>query len=597
MKRFIQYKKVMGLAMAALAFTACSDQWDDHYSDAPLPGANSGTLWQAIEKNEQLSNFKRVAEACGYDQVLKSTQSFTVFAPSNSHFTEKQADSVIALYQTDLNAGARRADNKAVKEFLNNHIARYNHSVTTTSLDTLTMLNGKYMSLSAGLFGGKNVLSSNELYGNGVLFTIDEPVHFYNNIFESIEKVSGLDSVKAFFYSKRYYTYEIDEANSVLGGIDSLGRNYFSDSVMVKYNSLFFEKAYLGRLNSEDSTYWVILPDNNEWDRMVTEFTPYFMYHKKISEPYDSMRWVKPRLAILEGTTFSQNTNLGLRDYAEGNTNANIDSLMSTYAVPAEYRRFYWGNDSLHFYQYGDKENPLNPFAAGGIFDGVEKFQCSNGQLLKSSQWPIDRKQTFLRDIVVEAENAHIQYNEKTTSSKMVTYTWLEGTEMYNRLSNHSCLEIKPRDEKDKVEIAIGIPDVLSNVPYDIYMVAVPECVFDSTLVNGIKFNAFRLYKDLEGEGPTLEGIDSLTTDPIENDPAYKLGSYSGKEKGQGYGLDIDTICLGKNIIFPSCSYGLDDPEVRIRIKGNVSSRDKNVTRTMRIDCIIFRQRIDPTTE
>jgi hypothetical protein len=85
MKRFFKYNnKVIGLAVAALTFAACADQWDDHYSDAALPGTNSGTIWQAMEQNPELSNFRRVAEACGYDKALKSSQMFSVFAPAFS---------------------------------------------------------------------------------------------------------------------------------------------------------------------------------------------------------------------------------------------------------------------------------------------------------------------------------------------------------------------------------------------------------------------------------------------------------------------------------------------------------------------------------
>lgn len=595
MNKDIIYNKVLGLAVAALAFAACADQWDDHYTSAPLEGANGGTLWQAIEQNDQLSNFKRVADSCGYAKYLDGSQTFTVFAPTNTNFSTTQADSVIALFKSEAAKGMRLSDNRAVKEFLKNHIARYTHSISSVSTDTIVMMNGKYMELDKSSFGGKNLLSSNQVYDNGVLFTIDEPLTFYNNIFEYINDAEGLDSVKSFLYNPKYYLYKINESESVLGGIDSLGRNYYSDSVMVRSNTLFYQKAYLGLLDSEDSTYWMAVPDNKEWDRMVTEYSPYFMYHKKIDN-YDSLRWAKPRLAILEGTTFSTGYNPLLRQYGEGNTSVKIDSLMSFYAVPASYRKSYWGHDSLHYYQYGSEEHPQDPFTTGGVFENGEIVQCSNGYLVKQSKWNIAKNETFLRDIIVEAENAHVSFNKKNTDSKLFTYTLLENHPMYDKVSNHKYLRIKPYDESlTNPEVAFLIPNILSNVPYDIYMITVPECAEDTTKTEGIKINVSRLYKNLDGEGPTMEGIDTLLTDNISTKPEYTLGSYNGKTKGTGYGLDVDTICLGTNIVFPTCSYG-EDPEVELRIIGNVNRRDKN-TRTLRIDCIIFRQRLEPKGE
>ena len=44
------YNKVIGLAIAALTFAACSDTWDDHNNRA-AEGVEEGSLWQAIQQN------------------------------------------------------------------------------------------------------------------------------------------------------------------------------------------------------------------------------------------------------------------------------------------------------------------------------------------------------------------------------------------------------------------------------------------------------------------------------------------------------------------------------------------------------------------
>ena len=60
MKRNNIYKTVLGLAMAALILTACTDEWDDHYDDKSS-SVLGGTLWDAIQQDNNLSNFASVS--------------------------------------------------------------------------------------------------------------------------------------------------------------------------------------------------------------------------------------------------------------------------------------------------------------------------------------------------------------------------------------------------------------------------------------------------------------------------------------------------------------------------------------------------------
>ena len=94
MKRKNLYKTVLGLAMATLTLTGCSDEWDDHYSTSTKE-VQGGTLWDAIRQDPNLSNFASVATACGYDKALASTQVFTVFAPTNDVFSSSDAEPLV----------------------------------------------------------------------------------------------------------------------------------------------------------------------------------------------------------------------------------------------------------------------------------------------------------------------------------------------------------------------------------------------------------------------------------------------------------------------------------------------------------------------
>ena len=63
------YKKISrGLLCCgfAVALTACSDTWDDHYDSLSSGSVHEGSLWQAIKSNPDLSNFASVIEACDF---------------------------------------------------------------------------------------------------------------------------------------------------------------------------------------------------------------------------------------------------------------------------------------------------------------------------------------------------------------------------------------------------------------------------------------------------------------------------------------------------------------------------------------------------
>lgn len=73
------------MAAAAVAFglAGCSD-WDDHYAqDGGAAGGSGASLWATISGNEKLSDFASLLQRTGYDQILATDQTYTVWAPEN----------------------------------------------------------------------------------------------------------------------------------------------------------------------------------------------------------------------------------------------------------------------------------------------------------------------------------------------------------------------------------------------------------------------------------------------------------------------------------------------------------------------------------
>ena len=572
MKRYNIYTKVLGLALAALTFAACSDKWDDHY-DNKGEGANGASLWQAIEENSNLSNFASVVKACGYDKSLASSQVFTVFAPTNDQFTAEEAQQLIAEYNAE-KGKVTEDDNTVIKEFIQNHIALYNHSIAETSNDSLVLMNGKKTLLTGSLFGENTILKKNQHYANGVLFIIQGKAQYFPTVFEYLRKDADLDSIASFFYNSRFYRKEFLPARSVAGGLEN-GKTVYLDSVFVQQNDLWdYLWAYT---NEEDSTYWMVVPTNKEWKKLIEEYEPYFNYDNNVRFR-DSLAYTLPRIAIVDGATFSRTLN----------PDSHLtDSALSTSAAESYiYRDSYWGNKNLHYYQFGSKsaENTQKPFLPTGIFSDTENIECSNGQVMKSDNWKINKLNTFYQWKIYEAEmtSAVREVSKKDVNGESVptvtavTRRVSNDNRFYNKVWNNAFVEFQQNYTTQNHTVVFNIDNVLSNIGYDIYLVTAPALANDSNATAAqripVKMDCAISYHDQNGESKRV-----VLKSKAVNNPDI-----------------VDYILLAEDFKFPTATFGLretNETQVSLEVKTNVSARElsqKSFDRTLRIDCIML---------
>ena len=554
------------LALQTALFTGCKDQWNDHYETSPAETAN-GSLWESLAGNADLSNFASVVQACGYDRTLSSNQTFTVFAPTNSSFSAEEAKSLIDSYQSQAAKGVRMNDNTVIRRFVQNHIAQYRHPVSSFTEETITLMNNKYAHITADRIDNRMLLSKNSLNANGLLFTLDGKMDYTPNVFESLEMEEQLDSVFGFLNSHSVYLF--DESQSVPGEIID-GETHYLDSVTVFQNDLL---NLLGLINSEDSAYIMVAPVNSEWDRLVAEYEPYFNYANNVPKR-DSLIYTNTRMAIMKGTAFSRtiNTDKMLQD-----------SAMSTNAVMYyTSRRYTWGADSLHYFQY------FNPMQAGGVLTGSTNVECSNGMILKSNNWPFDKRETFFQTRIIEAESqGAIQDVSKVervqgsdtiqaeTITPQIRYV-VSNNAFYNKVSNNGFVEFEPSVTTVNHSVTFNITNVLSNIGYDIYLVTAPALANDSNATEIQRLPTIVRctlgFHNQQGAGQTDQVVSSYTTNPDI----------------------VDYIKIAEDYKFPVCSYGLEEEnaQVTLKVETRVSStqqRNNTHTRTMRIDCIILK--------
>lgn len=539
--------------MAGLCCASCSDTWDDHYT-AASEGVINTTLWQAINSNSELSNFAKVAKACGYDTTLDGSQTFTVFAPTNANLTSEQADSLIALYNEDKAAGVKTAENRVIKQFLQNHIALYKKSVSSISTDSVTMMNGKYQTLTQAGIGGENFETKNILYNNGILYTLGGQVKYEPNIFEYLAMDSELDSVYNFI--KSYGKYEFDASQSVAGGVVD-GKTQYLDSVTVYTNTIINS---LGYINREDSTYWMVAPTNSEWKRLVEEYTPYFNYDTKVDNR-DSLQYANARLAIINGAFFSRTNN---KDAAIQ------DSVVSTSSLSEE--MFNYNPTDRRYYHY------YKPYASGGVFDGTTSVDLSNGRLLKASDFRISKFETFLQERKVEAENTYNVDTLNNAIDPITIRTMQTNNPFYGQVSGNSFVEISPDAVGAQPTITYNVSGVLSNVGYDVYAVFVPALAYDTLATADQRLPVkFRAQVGCQQSGVTKwERASAFTTKADV----------------------VDTIKIKSNFKFKTTSFGLDQSQTKVKIYTDVPVRESSKYQTtMRLDCIIVRPHDAPAAE
>lgn len=557
-----------------LAMGSCADNWDEHYESVSM---GEGSLWQIIESDGQLSNFKAVLEATGYKAALDGSQVFTVFAPTNDCFTAEMRDSVINLYNQEKAKGVKDLRNLAIKEFVKNHIALYNYSVNSATNDSIVMMNGKYIGLKSGAFGGNTFVRSNVQTKNGVLFSLSNLASYTPNVYEYISRDADLDSVAGYIYS-----YSIDYFQpglSVPGEIVD-GKTQYLDSVTEIRNELL-EVWMHSRLTSEDSTYWFVAPTNEVWKTLLPEYETYYQYDAKV-KGRDSMMYNMPRRAIVEGSLFSSTVNPA---------KSVNDSVLSTNGVAFNKRKSKWGSYVKNYYGF------YKPYAEGGVFDGTEEIVCSNGKVLKPSQWNISKYNTFLQELQIEGETVTSLDSVDSKSTRDLTRVVVtKDNPYYSEVSNHEFSVLAPSGSSNFLAL-FDIPNVLSNVPYDVYVVAVPAVAGDTAVAESqrvpTKFRCTMQCNDENGKAWYIKTDGSMKTEVVK-DETSKI-STAATAVFTTDATKVDSVLIG-TWTFPTCSKNLEKPQVKLFIEGRTSNTDVNqgkCTKTLRLDQIIFKPHVE----
>lgn len=512
------------LFIGSLSFYSCQDELYNHYErSAALPDKN---LYDLIKQNDQLSKFARLIRVAGYDTILASTQTYTVWAPLNE-----------GLSLIDPNTIDKRQALLIVK----NHIARFNNPTSTTPGSNIRMNNYKMYSFSIGgtNFGDAELVTRDGLATNGLLHTIKEQIQYHNNVYEYILSTPNTTKLSAFvrsFEEKRF-----EESLSIPIDIDGSGRTVY-DSVTTSYNRLFDDN--LGSINTEDSTYTMLLPTDNAWDAAYTKYSPYFKTYS-INQAYaDSVRKVQTSLAILNDLIYK-----GMID-----NSAVSDSITST------------SGSVIH--------DPVS------MFSGSNKQIASNGLVYLADELKYNDVETWNKKIILECEATDGRVAGPNTGINTRTVT----NNSTVPVSDYRYIEVVPNTTTAQPSVTFNIPNVLSG-KYDIYVEFIPASL------DGVPRDSTKLLFDLtylKATGTSINETVKLNTFITSGTKKVTIKAYSGFEFPVANYYDrLWWIDYEAGLH----SYNEHVVTTKLMVKTNVSTAELNnntFTRKFRIDRVIF---------
>ena len=520
---------------------SCSD-WTDHYEPA-VESNGSATLWEQLQANSQLSDFCEVLNQTrvfrmhhktevSYAQLLDGGQAFTVIAPVNGTFNK---DSLLRLVQT------AQGDSMVEKSFVFNHLSRMTISMKPMA-QTLHLLNGKNVTITESDIHGVPVIAANQRAQNGVIHVASRAVPYASNLYEALCDDPEVSMIGANL--RQYEWDEFDPDASVSSGIVD-GVPVYVDSVVHERNHIL---GSIGLINAEDSTYWVLAPNNQVWQKVWEETSQYFVYDKSYVKA-DSLQKYWTNRALLEDAIFNMTDQKSVDD-----------SLVS---VPyLSWRRNYVpGKPVYHVFK--------DPFAAEGILYGARQKECSNGVLYKTDKWPFAPEQTFFKQLWTEAETTWL-----ITDGKECVYSRIGH--VADSVSQNSYLQIIPTSRVNW-ELTFRLDDVLSGC-YDICAIILPQTVLnpDATKLRPCQFTATVNYVDADGTAMTFNCNDT---------------------KFQSDAQKVDTVVVAEAFQFPATNYGQSTNKISLTLKCSVSTKENSkFLREMLLDCIYLRPRYNNVT-
>ena len=331
----------LGLGLLALAGCKKLDTQHNTVTDESL----NKNLFQVISSDSKYMTFTKLLVQTGYDKVLSSTKTYTVFALNET--VVKTIDPVVLMSSTKL------------KTFIANHITEQSLPISVnTPTARIQMIGGKYNLLSSSKIESSSFVASNRYAANGLIHDVSAPLYAMDNCWEFLYENPAAPTNHKFFL-RSLFRNVFDLTNAKIIGVDpNTGANLYQPGTDSVYANLYLKNVY--DLRDESKQYTLFLLSDAGLTSEVGAYASYF----PTTTP--------------DSTSFAATWNV-VRDYA-------IDGAYAPNQLP----------DTL-VSKFGAKV-PVNKANI------VSSYKTSNGYVYVMSALPVAPKQRFATK-VIEAEN------------------------------------------------------------------------------------------------------------------------------------------------------------------------------------------------
>ena len=208
------------LALSMLMSGCYENAWENHVTQDKLLKSD---LVEAISTKLELSTFYAMLKKTGYDQLLKTSNDFTVFAPTNTAWSgvdTTNVDKMTKLVGTLI----------VYKSYFTDDANLYKK---------VTSVNGKniFYDVSTQSFNGAKIITADIRSANGVIQITDKIVERKNNIWEYLSE--NTDYLQ-YNYINSLNSRIMDPEKSVAVGVDAAGKIKY-DTVWKNINN-FLQK-------------------------------------------------------------------------------------------------------------------------------------------------------------------------------------------------------------------------------------------------------------------------------------------------------------------------------------------------------------------
>lgn len=605
------------MTAALAAAVSCTDysDWNSVPGDTGAPTAGS-TLWQSLEAQPELSDFMQVLQQGNVAPNLSATRFYTIWAPVNGSFN---LDSVLQC-----------SDDAILAQFINNHIAEYNHQATGNLVEAerVKTLNSKTYNF---LFDERGYTyndvplatdaEGNPLYNlpcsNGTLHMIEGNSPFLPNGFEALSMLkeelkdgtSAIDKIAD--YILQYNDTALDTRNSVPGSIVD-GKQTYLDSVFTVSNIILSRNRANARVENEDSTYSILLPNDQAYDDYYTKVKRFYRF-------LDGLKW--QNVAESQSTTtYPEQT---ITAATVGTDLAYLSDSLAKRAIIDNL--FYSNNHPYNMHLVKPEAENFNDTVVTTLrakySNGDELFDeahilhtqhLSNGyayvvDTLSFKPWesynkPITINGTNFCRVISEQSRSNVRLSEENTNTDLVdisdgnsvSYVWAQAAtrgkpEVDYYLSgvkattyNVYCV-IPPANVDLRDSITVIQPNILNFTYQGYYANEKGTAVYGTVAFSNERFEA-----EEDGMGPRVTGVPE-TAKKTSTNTLQATDFVNDTSK-------VDTMYLGK-ITIPYCYAGLGySPNIKVTNSGRInvlstaSNRSfDNYTRDIRICAILLR--------